>query len=209
MTYVQNVPIAEKLMWQPVTQSLDGVRGQQTFLAQNNRRLSYGEVFSLWRDDAAFRTFFSALLADAPLQAFRWETPPITSSTINRDFEFVTLDCAGLVRTADRMAFENQFNAGSSTDDVIVFSNLGGDAILVVPLPIAPHSAYGHLAAFVRGAPEDQKHALWTSVGEAAEKRLGSRPVWISTAGMGVAWLHVRLDDRPKYYGYRAYAQAT
>jgi hypothetical protein len=28
---------------------------------------------------------------------------------------------------------------------------------------------------------------------------------WLSTAGMGVPWLHVRLDDRPKDYGHRPY----
>jgi Family of unknown function (DUF6940) len=28
---------------------------------------------------------------------------------------------------------------------------------------------------------------------------------FFSTAGAGVAWLHVRLDDRPKYYGYPPY----
>ena len=41
-------------------------------------------------------------------------------------------------------------------------------------------------------------------------RRVGARPVWLSTAGAGVSWLHVRLDDRPKYYGcgpYRQYAE--
>jgi NADH:ubiquinone oxidoreductase subunit len=37
------------------------------------------------------------------------------------------------------------------------------------------------------------------------QNRVGEQPVWLSTAGMGVAWLHVRLDDRPKYYGYSPY----
>lgn len=35
--------------------------------------------------------------------------------------------------------------------------------------------------------------------------RLGAKPVWLSTAGAGVPWLHVRLDDHPKYYGYALY----
>lgn len=30
----------------------------------------------------------------------------------------------------------------------------------------------------------------------------------LSTAGAGVRWLHVRVDDRPKYYHYRPYPQA-
>jgi uncharacterized protein DUF6940 len=32
----------------------------------------------------------------------------------------------------------------------------------------------------------------------------GWRP-WVSTAGMGVPWLHVRLDTRPTYYRHAAY----
>ena len=31
------------------------------------------------------------------------------------------------------------------------------------------------------------------------EARIDDRPLWLSTAGDGVAWLHVRLDQRPKY----------
>jgi hypothetical protein len=76
-----------------------------------------------------------------------------------------------------------------------------------VPCPLGNDSAYGHLAAFVRLAPEDQRHALWQSVGNAMVLRLGTRPVWLSTAGAGVSWLHVRLDDRPKYYGFGSYKQ--
>jgi hypothetical protein len=36
-----------------------------------------------------------------------------------------------------------------------------------------------------------------------------AKPVWFSTSGMGVAWLHFRLDQRPKYYTYRAFAEQT
>ncbi len=35
-----------------------------------------------------------------------------------------------------------------------------------------------------------------------------TNPVWLSTAGAGVSWLHVRLDDRPKYYGHGPYRTA-
>ncbi len=76
---------------------------------------------------------------------------------------------------------------------------------MVVPCPVAEASAYRHLAAFVRLAPESQRHALWQSVAEAMTRRIGAKPVWLSTAGAGVSWLHVRLDDRPKYYGFGPY----
>ena len=31
------------------------------------------------------------------------------------------------------------------------------------------------------------------------------RPLWLSTNGLGVAWLHARIDARPKYYSHRPY----
>ena len=36
---------------------------------------------------------------------------------------------------------------------------------------------------------------------------VNDKPTWLSTAGMGVAWLHVRLDQRPKYYAHRPYRE--
>ena len=35
----------------------------------------------------------------------------------------------------------------------------------------------------------------------------GDAPTWVSTAGGGVAWLHVRLDSAPKYYTHRPYTR--
>ncbi len=168
--------------------------------------VSYAEVLRRWQQDDDFRSWFIDLLADSPFSEFRWETPPITTATVNRPFEFVLLDSPGLVRNPDAAAFAEYFTDGI-LGGVVEFSNLGKDAILVVPCPNGPPSAYGHLAAFVRQAPAPQKHALWRFVGSAMQRRLSAKPVWLSTAGAGVSWLHVRLDDRPKYYGYRPYRE--
>jgi hypothetical protein len=105
----------------------------------------------------------------------------------------------------DPSAFENQWASRDVSSGVVTFPNLGGDAALVVPCAIAPLSAYGHIAAFVREAPEAQRHALWQAVGSALEDRLDPRPIWLSTSGLGVSWIHVRLDSHPKYYQYGPY----
>lgn len=184
-------------MWSTRSQQLDNGRILQVHLDA-----PYSEVLCLWRDDAAFRSFFIALLADAPFSAFRWETPALTAASAQRPFEFVLLDSPGLAANPDPQAFAERFAAGET---VVSFANLGKDAILVVPCPDGPLSAYGHIAAFMRHAPEPQKHALWALVGKVMQEQLGEAPIWLSTAGAGVAWLHVRLDNRPKYYGFGPY----
>jgi hypothetical protein len=194
-------------MWSARSEQLADVRGLRFAVDRAGRPATYAEVLRGWRSDAAFRSLFNALLADAPYTAFRWETPAVTADTVSRPFEFVLLNSPGLAPRPDPQAFAEHFR-GAETD-VVAFPNLGKDAILVVPCPIVEPSAYGHLAAFVRLAPEPQRHALWRTVGEAMARRVGNEPVWLSTAGAGVSWLHVRLDDRPKYYGYGPYRRGT
>jgi hypothetical protein len=174
-----------------------------------NRPVKFSDVLRRWQDDPVFRAFFIAVLADAPFSAFRWETPPITTASAGRPFEFVLLDSPELASQPDPNAFAEHLGDSAGSKDVVSFPNLNNDAILVVPCPRGPLSAYGHIAAFVRKAPDAQKHALWRVVGEAMQRRLGLAPVWLSTAGAGVPWLHVRLDQRPKYYGHAQYRESA
>ncbi len=173
---------------------------------RSGRLATYGEVLVGLKSDKAFRSQFNSQLASAPFSAFRWETPPVSATTLQQPFELVLLESPGLARTPDPNAFVEHF-ARSPTADVIEFPHLRRDAIMIVPCPRSLHSCYGHLAAFVREAPDLQRLELWKSVGEAMTRRIGSKPVWLSTAGAGVSWLHARLDDRPKYYGHAPYKE--
>jgi len=171
--------------------------------------LSFGRVIELWRDEDGFRRFFAAVLAQSPFDAFFWETPPLTRQTLNRPFEFVLTESGPLARARpDASSFESQFSAQPEAM-VVNFPNMGGDAILVVPAPIAGARGYTHLARFLRDAPGPQVSTLWQQVGAAMSERVSDSPTWLSTAGMGVPWLHLRLDSRPKYYRYRPYALQT
>lgn len=167
--------------------------------------VSVRQVVQGWQTDAVFRTLFNQTLAESPYSAFRWETPSVTAKSLDQHFEFVLLDRSDLDRRPDASAFAEYF--ASAVDGVAVFPNLRGDAVLVVPTPMVEHAAYGHLAAFVRHAPEVQQQALWKAVGSAMAQRVNAKPVWLSTAGAGVPWLHVRLDDRPKYYHHAPYTR--
>jgi len=188
-------------MWTSKSEPLPDGRGVRFAIDLASRPATFADVLRGWMGDAEFRSLFNAMLADVTFAEFRWETPSVTTETATRPFECVVLTAPGLSRNPDPKAFADHFidaEAGAA-----VFANLGGDTIMVAPCPIAEPSAYGHLAAFVRLAPESQRHVLWQAVGETMVRRIGAEPVWLSTAGAGVPWLHFRLDDTPKYYGYR------
>jgi hypothetical protein len=194
-------------MWTSRCERLANYDGIRVAIKLDSAPVSFADILQRWQTDGDFRSFFIRLLADSPFSAFRWETPPITTATAQRTFEFVVLDSPELEMAPDPKAFAGHLRQ-DAPHGVVEFPNLGKDAILIVPCPIGPHADYAHLGAYVRQAPEPQKHALWKLVGAAMERRLGARPVWLSTAGAGVSWLHVRLDDRPKYYGYVPYRNA-
>jgi hypothetical protein len=196
-------------MWSCARESLNDVHAERYVPLCNGSPIPYSRVLGYWQDEATFRSFFLSLLSDAPFAAYRWETPPITKLSAGRAFEFALLDAPGLEQPPDDQAFAEHFHRATADQDVVTFQNLGKDAVLVVPCPLAKGDGYAHLAAFVRAAPVAQQHELWRAVGAAMQARLGQSPVWLSTAGMGVPWLHVRLDSRPKYYAFNQYRDAS
>ena len=78
-------------------------------------------------------------------------------------------------------------------------------AFLVVPTDRNKTMRYGHIADFVRHAPSNQIIKFWQTVGTQMANHVGQSPQWLSTAGLGVHWLHIRIDSRPKYYRYAPY----
>ena len=139
-------------MWSFRVEQLPYRRGMHFALDLDSKPASFADVLGAWQNDPGFRSLFNAQLADIPYKAFRWETPPVTDTTVSRPFEFVLLDSPGLALLPDPEPFTGHFGAASE-EGVVVFPNLGRDAIMVVPCPLTSPSAYGHLAAFVREAP--------------------------------------------------------
>lgn len=159
------------------------------------------------RHDAHARRALTTRLAGAPFAAFFWEHPPTRGDDLEGEYTDIVLDSPSLARVrADPEPFSGHFTAGS---DVVRFSNLGRDARLIVPCPRPQGPGYPHLAAFVRTAPAAQVEALWIAVAEELQQWWAQTdgPVWLSTAGLGVHWLHIRLDSRPKYYRHRPFRQ--
>ena len=190
-------------MWQAQTRQSGSVT-QYQFL-QGGASLTFREYFSLLENNPDFADWYSNILASSKYSACFWEHPPLTEHTIKSPAEFVLVDSPALATVeADPLPFRQQF-VNQPDQTVITFRNLGGDALLVTPRPIHMDDDYPHLAAFVRHAPRQQIQALWRSTASAVLEQVCDVPFWLSTAGLGVYWLHIRLDSRPKYYSYAPY----
>ena len=192
-------------MWETTTSSISA--GHKYRISGDESNLSFRQLFELLCSSEDFTDWHSDTLASFEATALYWELPPLTSSTVDDGAEFVLIDAPLLARLPPEPApFASQFEKRPG-EDVVVFPNLGGDAVLVVPCPRGPIDAYPHLAAFLRQGEKDQIRKLWQVAAETLLDRLNDTPVWLSTAGIGVAWLHLRLDSRPKYYRYGPYAE--
>lgn len=193
-------------MFAATTEIIEPDRVTKYRITGDGRMLTYSDVLDLWAEDVDFRTYFTSVLGESEFSAFRWETPALSRALIDRPFEFVLIASLGFAtRATDKGTYSEYFVDDDADFGVVTFPNLRGDSTLIVPSPRTDDDVYGHLAAFVRGAMKEQSDALWRVVGVTMKSLVGDRPIWLSTAGGGVAWLHVRIDSRPKYYGYSPY----
>ena len=192
-------------MWHATTESIPS--GTKYRLHDDCAVLSYRQFTQLLQQEDGFIDWYSALLAGSELTAFYWELPPVTHATYDQHAEFVLIDAPALAAIGpDPAPFISHFDAAPD-DDVLLFPNLGGDATLIVPRPMGDYGAYPHLAAFMRDGPPEQIRVFWRRVAESLYQDVTTAPRWLSTAGLGVAWLHARIDTRPKYYSHKPYAR--
>jgi hypothetical protein len=194
-------------VWEAKTKVVDS-NVHKINLFEDESPLSYEEVIEYWGEDLEFRNFYFSILHNIPFDAFFWENPPVTRSNIKQAYEFVLVNTPQLAKVrADPNPFQDRFKSNRLGQSVVAFENLGGDAELIVPCPVASQNIYAHFASFIRGAPEKQKHDLIISVANSLNRKINDEPTWVSTSGLGVYWLHIRLDTRPKYYSYQPYRQ--
>jgi len=167
--------------------------------------LSHEDFVGRLDEDPDLRAQLTQVIRDCPFDAVFWECAPVGAANRQDAFEFVLVDAPALARVAPRPEpFAAHFDGAAS---VAVFPSLGRDAVLVAPAPAGPAGAYPHLSAFLRRAPVEQVDRLWCVVASAVRDWWddGASPMWLSTSGLGVHWLHIRLDSRPKYYTWAAY----
>lgn len=149
------------------------------------------------------RSALTHALLHVPFDAVAWECPALSRRSLGDPGRFVVVESPSLARVPPEPdAFAEHFGQ----EPVAVFSNLGGSSTLIAPAPDGG-PGFPHLLAFLRTADPTRIDALWRTVAAVALGEVSERPRWLSTAGLGVYWLHVRLDPRPKYYRHAPYRE--
>lgn len=157
----------------------------------------------LLQDSQSFREFYNSFLAETDYEAFFWENKPMMGQNLGHDYECTILNSDFLAsRSPDSQTFRQYFDKDKM---VVTFSNLGNDAELIVPCPQKDDNCYTHIGSFVRKADDEQIDEFWKITGRETLREIGSKPKWLSTSGLGVFWLHVRIDTIPKYYQTKEY----
>lgn len=182
-------------------------QGARCRFTRNGSKLSFQEVFHLWQSRET-SGYFLAGIKNLGFDQFYWEHPALTEENLHLPYECMLLKTDHFNRrTVDTTSFSKYLQ---NDEAVAVFDNLGRNARLVVPTQKSDPEHYKHLGAFLNFAPEKQVIEVFQALGKAILEELkSSKTIWLSTAGLGVIWLHIRLDTVPKYYKTKTYKDTT
>jgi hypothetical protein len=161
------------------------------------------DFLNILKKSDSFCDWYTRFLLNIGFDAFFWENRPIITSSLSLPYECSVVRSNYLSgKSPDRHSFSNYFDKDR---EVVSFNNLGNDARLVVPVPKSKNDKFTHIGCFLREAERHQIRTFWNTVADETLKRINGNPVWLSTSGLGVFWLHARIDSYPKYYQTEEY----
>lgn len=152
--------------------------------------------------------------------AYFFETKGVSMTNAStKQFEFVLVHSRQLstfceINGPTPETFQEYLDECSETkDDNMItccsFPNLGHTATLIAPKNLGN---YSHIGKFMNNASKEEIYQMWKKVTVEFLNELNrdpSKSLWLSTSGLGVSWLHFRIDETPKYYTYRQFALET
>jgi hypothetical protein len=137
---------------------------------------------------------------------FFYQTSPITRD-MDTDYEEKYIESDRLEKITQYYDPFEEYFVKPKNKYVTSFLNLSKKSLLIVPVP--PRDSrnanktfnYTTIKDFIDNAPQKQQIAFWKHVAKRVKELLKIvDTVYINTHGLGVYYLHVRLDIKPKYY---------
>lgn len=130
---------------------------------------------------------------------FLWRTSVINNK-INKKYKEEFLEDIRLESHTrqDLLTYKEHFKKNNKY--AIAFPNLSKDTMLVVPQP-RKGKQFTNLYYFMKNASIVQQKELWKLVVKQIRKMLEKHEnIWVSSQGLGVDYIHIRICSFPKYY---------
>lgn len=175
-------------------------------LKNGEQNLTFEEVFESWESNPKFVAFYKDELIKLNFEAFYWEHPAMKKEFLGKKYECILQRSRPLEHLPiNESAFKDYIHLNAQATD---FMNLGKNARLVVPTKRTDKEIYNHMSKFIRLAEQEQIIEVFKRVGKSILEEIESQKlIWLNTAGLGVIWLHIRMDTRPKYYKTTRYKE--
>ena len=174
----------------------------------NGRRMTQFEAIDGLVNSPAIREAIRLVLVDPDLpESYFFECPPVLSleDAHTKDFEFVIIPAPELENCGPARPdmFSEHF---LGLAPFVAFLSLNKDSVLVSPKPSPENLSFGqHLCSYMRNVSAEEGGQFLEYVGKSLLETAKSKKVYLSTSGLGVYWLHMRLDSKPKYYHHLPY----
>lgn len=151
------------------------------------------------RNDTPLVQKFVAVLKNCPFTSYYFEAPNLKS--INIPLEFVLVESDTLhTKKANWGPYRDYMSLGKHATS---FDNKDGEFRLIIP---TKKGDYGHVADFMKSATDKEiQEVLHLTAKEIHDASKSRKPLYLSTHGDGVSWLHFRVGRTPKYYNYHKY----
>ena len=179
-------------------------------IISNKKFLTYKNFYNLIKISPKLINDIISILKTSPFESYYLEFNPVSWNLLaERCFEFVITKTTGFIIKTDMMTF-GETNINTNSNNIYTFPNLSKKSILVSPCYNHNYNIniYNNIGTFMRSSNLEQQFLLFSTVFAELLTQLKKNKnnfLWLSTHGKGVAWLHVRIDDNPKYISYQPY----
>ena len=156
--------------------------------------------FTLLASNETFRNEIIQIFVASKFNNAFWEFPAYCTSSAQNIAEFVLVETSGFGK-ADSSSFK-EYLANKEDNQTVMFKNLSGDTNLItINSSNTKNQTFCHIMEFMKNSTYENKHKLLKKIGEEMLNHTnGTNPVYLSTHGHGVPWLHIRICVKPKYY---------
>ena len=172
------------------------------------KNLYWGDAIELFDDEDFVKslvTIINTKTIENNYKSYFFECPKMNDAlSKNKLFEFVLYDAKNNFenKKADPTFFEQYFLKEKNICNVK--SNSGN--ILLIPKLLTKNCTYLNLTNFLHYGDEQQIYELFKEIKNVTQKLLKeNKTFWLNTHGLGVFWLHIRIDFTPMYYHHKVY----